>query len=509
MSNNQLNRRDFLKLLGLASATIAVKPLATIESSSGQPQPHMIVLVYDAWAARNTSLYGYPRTTMPHLEKYAERALVYHRHYSAGNFTVPGTASLLTGLYPWNHRAFSLGGRISNKYKENQIFNVFSGQYQTTGFAQNKYADLFLYQAGSSLQNHISNHEFNLERRLIYNLPFFNNDPYVAFSSFEDNIFQKGYGLDGSLFAGPIFRTWTIRERFINKTEYSGKYYNETLPDSTEQFLLSDTVDGAINILKSLDKPSLVYIHFFPPHDPYRPTYEFKDYFAKTPETLVKKPVHYLSDEKNSYGLLLSRNQTYDEYLATWDAEVSRLYQFIDQSGFRDKSYIFLTSDHGEMFERGEVSHMTPLLNQPIVHIPLVVSYPGIEKRKDIFSTTSAVDILPTLAHLSGIPKPEWAEGEVLPGLGGQDNKNRAVYSFEAKKNPSFAPLKKFSLSLTRENKRILFYQYNNKQSIELYDLDQDPEEINDLNSKAPEWGKELNQELLNKVSEITSSKGN
>ena len=97
----------------------------------------------------------------------------------------------------------------------------------------------------------------------------------------------------------------------------------------------------------------------------------------------------------------------------------------------------------------------------------------------------------------------------MLSGVGCPDNKNRAVYSFEAKKNPSFAPLKKFSLSLTRENKTILFYQYNNKQSIELYDLDQDPEEINDLNSKAPEWGKELNQELLNKVSEITSSKGN
>ena len=57
-------------------------------------------------------MYGYPRQTMPNVEQFAKNAIVYHRHYSAGTFTVPGTASLLTGLHPWSHRALTLGGEI-------------------------------------------------------------------------------------------------------------------------------------------------------------------------------------------------------------------------------------------------------------------------------------------------------------------------------------------------------------------------------------------------------------
>lgn len=504
MSENKISRRDFIKLLSLIPASISVKPLANLALPSSNIQPHIIILVYDAWAARNTSLYGYSRETMPNLERFAQKSLVYHRHYSAGNFTVPGTASLLTGVYPWKHRALSLGGRIKHEFQEKQIFNVFSKNYTTVGYAQNKYADLFLYQSENGLKNHISNHQFNLNRRLVYDLPIFKNDPYLAFSSFDDNIFQKGLGFDGSLFFGPLFRSMTLRQRLLNQINNSGKFYDDLLPDSTEQFLLSNVIDGAIGILKELKEPSLVYLHFFPPHDPYRPTNEYKEYFSKSPETLVKKPIHILSEEKNNYGLLKARNQTYDEYLASWDSEAARLYQYIEQSGLRNNSYIFLTSDHGEMFERGELSHMTPLLNQPVVHIPLIVSKPGLDNRIDIHTTTSAVDLLPTIANIAGFSKPEWADGEILPEVESQYQPNRSVFSLEAKKNAAFAPLKDYSISLTKNNKRLMHYQYGTERILEFYDLDTDPEETIDLYSSSPAASLEMESELLDKISEIT-----
>ena len=169
----------------------------------------------------------------------------------------------------------------------------------------------------------------------------------------------------------------------------------------------------------------------------------------------------------------------------------------------RDNSYIFITSDHGEMFERGELSHMTPLLNQPVVHIPLIVTGPGITSRKDIFATTSAIDLLPTITNLSGVSKPSWAEGEILPGLGGNIDQNRSIFSLEAKKNSAFTRLSNFSIALTKENKRLLFYQYGKTMQFELYDLDQDPEEMNNLHSKHPVFGKLMQEELITKVSEI------
>ena len=99
--NSKFSRRDFLKLMALAPAALAARPLVSaLEKARAADAPHILVFVFDAWTAHNLQLHGYPRRTMPNLERFAERCFVYHNHYSTGSFTVPGTASLLTGLYP-------------------------------------------------------------------------------------------------------------------------------------------------------------------------------------------------------------------------------------------------------------------------------------------------------------------------------------------------------------------------------------------------------------------------
>ena len=77
---------------------------------------------------------------------------------------------------------------------------------------------------------------------------------------------------------------------------------------------------------------------------------------------------------------------------------------------------------------------MTPLLNQPLVHIPLIIFEPGQTTRRDVFENTSAVDILPTLLHLAGEPIPDWVEGEILPPYS-PSQKDRSIFALEAKKN--------------------------------------------------------------------------
>src|SRR5512144_1796135 len=101
-----VNRRDFLKLAGMLPVSLAAPRWTRRLPEVGAPG-NVIVVVFDAWTAFNVSLYGYPRQTMPNLERLAQRAIVYHDHYAGGNFTTPGTASLLTGTYPWSHRAIA------------------------------------------------------------------------------------------------------------------------------------------------------------------------------------------------------------------------------------------------------------------------------------------------------------------------------------------------------------------------------------------------------------------
>ncbi len=500
---SSVSRRDFLKLMATLPASVITQPLSKMMPDGVKNKEHVIVIVYDAWAARNVSLYGYARPTMPHLEKFAQKATVFHQHYSTATFTVPGTGSLLTGVHPWTHRALSLGGRLAKTYQNKQVFNVLSAAYTTVGYAQNKYADFFLYEAEDILTNHIPNGAFNLSRQMAYSLPIFKNDAYIAFSSLDDNILQKGLGYDGSLFLGPLLRSLFLRNRLKDQIQHDGEYVDERLPDSTEQFLLKDVVNGAINILENLTEPSFVYIHFFPPHDPYRPTKEFENYFLNTDETLVNKPLHPLSTQKDGFGVLKNANRLYDEYLAAWDAETSRIYSYLDDSGLREKSHIIITSDHGEIFERGENGHFTPVMYRPLTHVPLIISSPNSTEKKDIYTPTSSVDILPTIAHLTGLPRPDWAEGELLPGFGGVEDSTRSIYSMDAKTNSSFAPLSKFSMSLTKGSARLLYYHYDSYKEFEFYNLAEDPEEMNNLFTKNPTLATQMKEELLQKIAEV------
>jgi len=77
--------------------------------------------------------------------------------------------------------------------------------------------------------------------------------------------------------------------------------------------------------------------------------------------------------------------------------------------------------------------------------------------------TLFSVDILPTAAHLSGNAIPAWAEGKLLPGLGGVDDEGRSVFSMDAKTNSSFTPLVNFSISITRDHQRLAYYNYPKK----------------------------------------------
>src|SRR6202142_2305571 len=162
----RLSRRDFLKLAAMApsalafSQTIAPSPL-------GANSPNIIVMVFDAMSADNLSLYGYPRKTSPNFERLAQRSMGYHSHYSAGSFTTSGTASLLTGLYPWTHRAISINGQVAPALAEKNIFSLFGKSYDRVGFGQNFLAELLLSEFRSSLDVHLPPASFSVREQMV------------------------------------------------------------------------------------------------------------------------------------------------------------------------------------------------------------------------------------------------------------------------------------------------------------------------------------------------------
>src|ERR1043165_7281330 len=120
---SKLNRRDFLKISAALTASATLSGFSrdlSARDPAASDKPNILVFVFDAMSARHLSLYGYSHKTTPNLEKFAERATVYHQHYSAGNFTSAATVSMLTGMYPWTHRAFNYRSMI-NRSEERRV----------------------------------------------------------------------------------------------------------------------------------------------------------------------------------------------------------------------------------------------------------------------------------------------------------------------------------------------------------------------------------------------------
>jgi membrane-anchored protein YejM (alkaline phosphatase superfamily) len=142
MSPTAFNRRDFLKMAGVASLSALGAAGLAIPSPvrgwlSTDQKPNILVIVFDALSAYNMALYGYARANTPNLERFANRATLFHQHHAGGNFTSPGTASLLLGVYPWKHRAMQHRAQALERYSDQNIFSLLPDEYFRFAYTQN------------------------------------------------------------------------------------------------------------------------------------------------------------------------------------------------------------------------------------------------------------------------------------------------------------------------------------------------------------------------------------
>jgi arylsulfatase A-like enzyme len=114
------------------------------------------------------------------------------------------------------------------------------------------------------------------------------------------------------------------------------------------------------------------------------------------------------------------------------------------------------------------------------------------------------VDILPTLLHLAGREIPAWCEGDLLPGLGGQEDGGRVDFAIQAQNNPAFDPLAVVTMVMRRGKYKMIYYTgYEVEDAYELYDLEGDAEEMNDLYSAGFPVAALMREELRAKLQEV------
>jgi arylsulfatase A-like enzyme len=508
-----ISKREFLKLLAILppgvflSQSFLRKPDRPIQNPEAK---NVLVIVFDALSAKNISLYGYPRQTMPNLARIAQKGTVYLNHYAGGNWTVPGTASLLTGTYPWTHRAFSeeLGGVERGKESHN-LFHGFD-QYYRLGYSHNPNVYLFFHQFSREIEQIKNQADLFVKNNLALDrlFPRDNDISPIAWDRMTEEG-EKGYTY--SLFFAPLYQTYG--KKIIQNLKNN---FPRGLPQQGEDdyFLLEDGIDWLVSELATIPRPFLGYFHFLPPHQPYHTRRDFIDRFQNDGiGPYVEKPRHPVFGGPVGRPLNLAKQseqrQFYDEFILYADSELGRLYDALEQSGILENTWLVITSDHGEMFERGFFGHRFPVLYQPVVRIPLVILEPGQKTRRDIFTPSNAVDVLPTLLKITGQQIPDWTEGSVLePFSDTVVNPGRSLYAVEARKNGAQSPLGPGSVMLVKVQYKLTYYfGYQQLETtgplFEIYDVESDPEELRNIYDPNSQISRGLTEELLEKINEV------
>ena len=502
-----INRRDFLKTSAALAAGITIAGVSQFLSSPDSQttdKPNVLVFVFDAMSAQHLSLYGYERETTPNLHKFAERASVYHRHYAAGNFTTSGTASMLTGLYPWTHRAINYRGMVDRRITDRNLFKLVGNEYTRFAFTQNLWADILLSQFEDNLDIHLPCDSYSTFVHSSVQPDDLRSDRGMAYYVFQDffNLrVDDPHPFPGSL----LIASTDLTRALASDRKHISTEYPRGLPTNYDySYKNANVFDGIGQLVRNLlvqSEPYLAYFHLWSPHDPYNARKEYIGMFEGDLQ-LPEKPHHPLSGSHYSEEDLRKHRREYDEFIADLDAEFGRLISDLERNSMFQNSYVIVTSDHGELFERGEMGHASALLYAPVTHIPLLISAPWQQARSDFHSVTSNVDLLPTILKIAGKEIPEWVEGNILPGFGESQDPARGIISMMAKDNAAFQPLTRATFALIKGSYELLFYTgypaYAD--SFELYHLEEDPHELQDLFSKDITTASHMKAELLEAV---------
>jgi arylsulfatase A-like enzyme len=503
-----LTRRDFLKVAGpLLAGAYAARQVSSSGIAPQDDRKNIIVILCDAFSAGHLSLYGYARPTTPNLDAFAQYSTVFHNHYSGGNFTTTSTACMLTGMNAWKHRAINYAGLVKPEYVSINPYSLLKPDYHTLCFSQNVWPSNLVGQYIEAVDRFLPPTAYSL----------LDDDPLLGLFKTDQtmaSIALEGFMLSdqGGALAGSPLLGYANKSSLLN---YNSRLHNARYPDGFPEimpighlipYLNEDVYDGIYKELAGLhskDRPYFAYFHLWSPHFPYRPRQSYARMFNQDGYAPAPKPSHPLMGGL-SEDYLLSQRNWYDRQVAQVDEEFGRLLAELDRNGILDNSYLIFTADHGELFERGFIGHGFQMMYEDVLRIPLIIRSPGQTEREDVFAATSNTDLLPTILSISGKDIPSEIDGRVLPGLGGTTDTERPILSMVATENSAFGPVKKAVLSMRKGAYKIIHYLGYESAGLdsELYDLENDPHELEDLAAVNTGILTALRDELLSYLSD-------
>jgi arylsulfatase A-like enzyme len=293
--------------------------------------PNVLLIVLDTVRAQNLSLYGYERATTPQLEKLADKGVVFERAISTAPWTLPSHASMFTGR---NQHELTVGFAAKLDATYPTLAEELSAHgYLTAGFVANTW-----YCGKAS----------GLSR---------------GFTHYEDLVASPGQVIVSSTLGRAANGNFSLR-RAINYSEVLGR---KKAPEINASFLtwLSQ---------KDPQRPFFAFLNYFDAHEPYLPPGPFGVKFGPNVPRGNPRHDHYWNWQPSEIQAELD---AYDGAIAYLDHQLGVLFDQLAKRRFLENTLVIITADHGEEFgEHGIMDHGYSLY-LPLLHVPLLVSFPG------------------------------------------------------------------------------------------------------------------------------------
>ncbi len=327
------------------------------------PRPNVVLVVLDTQRVDRLGCYGYPRKTSPHLDAFADDALVFDSCTSAAIWTLPSHASMFTGLFPSEHGSTYARLWLADGFTTLAEILDQSG-YETVAFSNNPWV--------SDASNLSQGFERLTQPASLHRLRANSISEFLRWVMYPAGRVCGWLGALTAQDAGAKFTNQFV-ERWLDRRDRR--------------------------------RPFFLFVNYLEPHHPYRPHMPHREPFVE-PNDIDASYRH--CDHKVVEFSLLKRdclspdelqalNDTYDGETRMLDDYVGELLGVLAEHAGLDDTLVIITSDHGENLGDHHLTDHSYCVYETLAHVPLVMRYPKRLQPGRTDQPAQTIDLLPTV----------------------------------------------------------------------------------------------------------------
>lgn len=430
-------------------------------------RPNLLFIVTDHQRADSLGMVQSGIEVAPNLNRLASQSCTFTRAYNTAPLCAPARTSLFTGKYP---------------IRTGVVFNDFKGL--TAG--DHRPLQQYLAEAGYDVA-HVGIDHVKVKPAYRERVPFVFWVSNAEYAKYLTEATGEGPSEDLAAFRKQIVEP--IDGRPVRRGFSSTR--TAVWRHAAEHFLDSYWCRRAVEFLnRPHERPFALFLFLWAPHPPLRVPEPYASLFdpeaLDLPPNVGQVPEGEPPNRRTGIAGQLGEGVAMEEWRKVWaahlglvnlaDAGIGTVLDALDAAGRREDTIVLFTVDHGDHLGQRRMYQKFEMY-EPAIRMPLIVRLPGAEPATfDV--PVSHLDIMPTLHELMGIGIPDDLDGISLAGsvAKGVPPPERPVFC-------EFCGSGARDLDRRAVITRRFKYVYDPNDIPELYDLREDPLEMNNLAS--------------------------